>query len=1479
MNASPSGFSSRDNPHPHESPIIIVGVGASAGGLEALEQLFECLPADSGLSFVVVQHLSPDFKSHMVDLLARHTKMPVSVVEDGMLVEANRVYLIPPKMEMIIADGRLLLSMKGDRQLSHPIDQFLRSLASDFGERSVGVILSGTGSDGSRGIVDIHAAGGLVLAQDPESARFDGMPASAAATGVVDYVEYPKELADLLVEHARMGLVRPAEKKSESTWDANQIFGLLDDRHGLNFSNYKSSTVTRRLERRMELRNLETMKEYVDLCQSDVEELEELYRDLLIGVTKFFRDQDAFAQLAQKVIPAILDGSDEQDAVRVWVCGCATGEEAYSIAILIDEELKRRGRSKDVRIFATDAHHGSLQFAARGVYDSGALEDMDAERLDRYFTKQQDGYHVNRELRRSIVFAPHNVTRDAPFTQMDLVSCRNLLIYLLPAAQKKALSLFHFALRSGGHLFLGPSESTGDVSDEFEVIDKRWRLFRKRRDIRLPLDARATFNIAESLRASDIRVAQRPLGAEKSLLATYDRLLDRKMPPSVLVSEAFEIQHVFGGAEKYLTLRGGRPTTQLPEIIRSDLKPSVVGALQHSVRKQDIVRYTGVRTSDGETDECVDITVEPITDNKAGVSSLLIGFRSSTQDFEGSIEEIAADSGELSRDRVATLESELRFAQENLQATIEEMETANEELQATNEELVASNEELHSTNEELHSVNEELYSVNAEHQHRVEELAVANDDMENLLATTRVGVIFLDRDLCIRRYTPEIARLLHLAPQDIGRSIEGFTHYLQYENLIEILYEVIEKQRERELEVTDRFGNAFLLRSLPYRSGTEIDGVVLTLIDVRRLKETQTDLERYKFMAEAAMDGIALVSRDGAIVYANKSFGEMVGRDSSSIRSLGEVAIDLDRGELAKQFGSPDTTIAVEMSWVDAKGGRIPVEVHGNIVEFGVDRFLCIFVRDVSERHAMAGQLFEMGKLVEASSDAIIIWEFDGGIISWNRGARTLYGYSQEEAVGKETHQLLKTVHPIDWDEIELKLRRTGEWTGTISHTAKDGKQLKVSSRHQLVESNGSIRILEINRDITVEERARKRLEKANKVAKQASRAKSEFLTNMSHELRTPMTAMLGFADMLRMESNDPSFQERVDTIKRNGEYLLALINDILDLSKIEAGKINFESERVGVVNVIEDVRSLMGVRAIEEGIPLHFNYNGKVPRHITGDRIRIRQILVNLIGNALKFTDEGQVNVNIEFNELEGSPTCLQIEVEDSGIGIASEDLHKLFSPFSQVARDNNRKRGGTGLGLSISKRLAERMNADISVRSTVGSGSVFTLHLPVSEGDFQELIDVRTIDEPKSRRDLAAPDLVAIESRILLADDRRDVWRVAKYFLEKGGATVQIAEDGRQAVDMAVQAREVGTPFEVILMDMQMPVMNGREAVQELRKLGFETPIVALTADAMEGERDSCIAIGCNEYSPKPIDGPSLLRTIRRLLDSETESNVKES
>ena len=1584
----------------------IVGIGASAGGLEAIESLFEEMPLDTGMAFVIVQHLSPDFKSHMEELLARKTEIPIHRVVDGIEVEPNSIYLIPAKKEMVISGQRLRLTERSrERTLSHPIDQFFRSLANDAGKFGIGIILSGTGSDGSKGVQDLKQAGGLVLAQDEQSAKFDGMPLNAVATGDVDLVLPPQAMPKALTRYVHQSLSPEAlarEELATTTTGVDKIFELLRRAHGVDFSHYKASTVGRRVQRRMQLHGFEEIEDYCTLLEKDAEELESLYKDLLIGVTELFRDRKAFEFLETEVFPELLAKARETGHFRVWVAGCASGEEAYSIAILVDEGLRREKIHAEVKIFATDIHHGSLAAAGAGLFSEAKLQKLSTERRERYFKRKKEKLEVVRSLRNMVVFASHNVFNDAPFTQLDLITCRNLLIYLQPIAQKKALSLFHFGLRAGGALFLGSSETPGELSEEFETLSGRWRLYRKRRDVRLPIESRLPFSTT-SVRTPTPKLipeGAKPSARESQWLAVYDRLLDMHMPTSLLLDEDRTLLHVFGGAERYLGFRGGRQSSDVLDLIDESLKTPLAGALQHAVRENTEVRYTGLSTSAERGREPVRLLVRPLHDPRTNVLRLLVTFVSEERGTTtGEEDRDAADVDliEVASERLQSLETELRFTRENLQATIEELETSNEELQAANEEMLASNEELQSTNEELQSVNEELYTVNTEHQKKIEELTRAHDDMDNLLALTLVGVIFLDEDLAIRRFTPEMGRLFHLMPQDIGRSFESFEHNLAADGIRQKLEKVVAEAVQIEERVEDRQGNPFLMRMAPYRRADDFQGVVLTLVDIGELEKTQRDLVMYQDMAEQAADMLFLVRRSGEIRYANPASSRQTGFEKNELlgEPLRRIVPSQTSSHLRRLFEDTGTKDSFESELERRDGTRLPVGVTANPVRMGSETLLLFTARDITHRKAAEQRLTLYHSAIDATMNGVTIADArqpDFPLIYVNDGFTKITGYSGDEILGKncrllqgadtdpQARQALRRAVETGehqrvtienyrkdgtpfWNDVSINPVRDSD--GEVTHfvgiqndvtEAIDGARLALArearlsallnstlegilgidpagrcmfsnsaalqmlgrTREQVVgrtlaeivgwrQADGAepdealtklegsepakldgqkfrrgdgtflpvdVSIQPISQEeqlfgtvITFEdttERAlqEERLDRARQEADAANQTKSQFLANMSHEIRTPLAAVMAFADLLRMHVESAKEKEFVDGIDRNARALLDIVNDILDLSKVEANRLEMHFEEVNIPDLLFDIRSAVGIRAAETGLDLSFECTTPIPITIRSDRSRLRQILLNLVGNALKFTERGEVRVEVGYLL---TARRLEISVLDTGIGIESELQQRLFEPFEQADPSFERRFGGTGLGLSITKKLVEHLGGRIRFESEVGQGSTFVVELPTGLGDEQvEMTSSLSLTTAEDRESSQTPSL---EGHVLLVDNEEDLRRAVAALLRTVGLKVSDVGSGREA--LAFMDRH-GDGVDAILLDLQMPHMSGFEVLDRLREKHDRVPVVAFTAQAMKGERERCLESGFTGYVTKPIDREELFGTLEELLDS---------
>ncbi len=848
------GTGAGGNGESENAPSYYVGIGASAGGLEALDAFFVHLPPDSGLAFIVIQHLSPDYKSLMVELLSKRTRMPVRRAEEGLRVEPNTVYLIPPRKQLTILNGRLILSeLSPGRGVNLPIDAFFRSLADDQGEKAIGIILSGTGSDGVRGIRHIKEAGGLIMVQSEESARFDGMPRAAIATGLTDLVLAPEEMPPKLLSFVQRPYVDQAQRPQVLLSDEDgltRVFSLLREQVKVDFTFYKPSTVLRRIERRMAVNQTPDLREYVRLMEAWPAEVSMLFRELLIGVTSFFRDREVFDELGKNVLPGLIESAGN-DELRFWVAGCSTGEEAYSLAILALECMERSGRKRNIKIFATDIDRDAVLQAGNGVYPESIAADLPSGILGRYFQRKGDQYQIQHSVREMVVFAQHNLIKDPPFNNVSLLSCRNLLIYLQPVLQQRVMELFNFALRPQGVLLLGTSETPGEMGDHFETLHHRFKIYRSRGQRRRPVDGCGFRVPLDPLAQREpVRFGR---GAHISRQVEEEQLLDRMLlclaEDFVLlvavVNERLELLHLVGNPEGYLKLPSGRLSNDITRMAIKELAIPLSTGLQKVFHTGSDIKYNKVRLPYGNETRSVRMRIKLLPTRK-GQERLAGVFLQESQTEERETVQAQSLEYDLSREaeqRIQDLEQELQFTKENLQATIEELETSNEELQATNEELLASNEELQSTNEELQSVNEELHTVNAEYQIKIVEQIEMTNDLENLMAATRIGTLFLDENLEIRKFTPEINRVFRILLSDIGRPVFHLTHLLEGVDLHAVLHRVVEEGGCREREVSTSEGACFLMRALPYQiGGGTASGVVLTFTDIGPLKNAQEEI-------------------------------------------------------------------------------------------------------------------------------------------------------------------------------------------------------------------------------------------------------------------------------------------------------------------------------------------------------------------------------------------------------------------------------------------------------------------------------------------------------------------------------------------------------------------------------------------------------------------------------------------------------------
>ena len=899
-----------EKPSTYDS-FYVVGIGASAGGLEALERLFDNMPETTGAAFIVVSHLDPNHVSIMPELIQRSTKMKCFPAEDGMVVEPNHVYVAPPNRDLAVLHGTIqLMEPLEAHGFRLPIDFFFRSLSADAGEKAICIILSGMASDGTAGLRAVKSELGMVMVQDPRSAKFDGMPSSAIKTELADYILPPEEMAPLLIKYISQkgkGVLLDAGIAEGKIPDAFQkLFILLRNCTGYDFSLYKHNTIYRRVERRIAVSQLENLSNYIRMLQQDPAEIEKLFRELLIGVTSFFRDPESFVKLKSLLLELVKTKPDNGQ-IRIWVPGCSTGEEAYSIAIIIQECLNETKKQCDVQIFATDIDAVAIEKARTGSF-TGIASDLSKERLNRCFTSKDNLFQARQEIRELLVFARHSVIKDPPFTKLDLISCRNLLIYFGAALQKTVIPIFHYSLVPDGILFLGSSETISSFVDLFSIADNKWKLYR-RRDSMFSSQPYAVFPASQptptTLQTSATQIETRSLAqeAEQIILTMYS-------PDCVIIRNTGDIVYIHGNIGKYLDFPQGEAKMNIFELAGEELQQDLPPLIRKVLSSKKSFTSKGLRVKHHRRIHTLDLTVTPIKEPAAMSGFLLIRFEdippqkhismSKTNHYE-----------KRSRTLLKELERQLRSAKDNLRLAVKDLETSNdelrssnEEMQSTNEEMQSSHEELETSKEELQSLNEELITVNNELQDRNDELSIVNNDMKNLLDSTDIPTIFLDKDLCIKRFTIHATKVVNLIPSDIGRPIDQLAAKFRYENLSVDAKEVLRTLVYKQIELQTNDGLWYQVRILPYRTTSDvIEGVVITFSNITKLKSVYDEIntlskaiqharEYADNIVDTVREALLILDKDLRVLSANRSFYRLF--STVSDKTVGKSIFELD---------------------------------------------------------------------------------------------------------------------------------------------------------------------------------------------------------------------------------------------------------------------------------------------------------------------------------------------------------------------------------------------------------------------------------------------------------------------------------------------------------------------------------------------------------------------------------------------------------
>ena len=1400
-----------------KSSFTVVAIGASAGGLEAITQLLQQLSPTTGMAFIYVQHLSPDHKSMLTPLLSKVTKMVVQDIDNMEKMEPNNVYIIPYNKVIEVTDGHIkLIPRPSPKTFVLTIDVLFTSLAQTHKENVIGIVLSGSANDGTQGLKDIKQAGGITFAQD-DSAKFGSMPQSAIAAGVVDFILSPKEIANKLNWMSKHPSLKPSKLKKapEDTIDNNNpelktmLQILLKLKH-VDFSHYKMNTIKRRIIRRMMINKIDTLKLYAEFIQLKNNEIDLLYQDLLINVTDFFRDTDAFQNLKTNLLPRLIQSKLPGETLRIWVAACATGEEVYSIAMILMEIKENNASHLPYQIFATDLSPEAIAEARMGEYTAHQLKNVSPKRLEQFFTKNKDKYRIVKSVRDICVFAQHNILSDPPFSRMDLISCRNFLIYLDASAQKKAISSFYYGLKEGGFLMLGKSETIGTSELLFTAVDKKFKIYSRKNnldkysipDVSTRL-SNNTMNETNSNKSAYLR--KQPSSSNTNLSAAFDAiLLAQFVMASVIINHDLEIIQFRGDTSMYLQHPAGRASFNILKMAHIEITFELRNAIHHAIKTKRTMRKLGIEMSrdlNKNTIEIVNIEVTPLdVDNE---ELLVVVFSGHKMDLEAPTDSGIKNNSIAKDRRIKKLEEELATARSDMGSITQDQEAANEELQSANEEIVSSNEELQSLNEELETskeeieaTNEELTSSNVELQARIQQIEDLNNYHQIILDTVHEPMLVLDKHIRIVSANKSFCKTFQVTEKEsLGESLYKLgNNQWNILSLRELLEDIVPKNiRFHDFVVEHTFpiiGHKTMLlnahRILQQSNNEEL--IVLTISDITEVKRLSIELqEKENKVLEVQLEVEKKAMK--LIEDSNKRYNMLLLQSPFSIAIL--------------------------------KGKDLVVNLANDSIK----------------------EMWGKGKNVEGKPLLELL----------------------PELVGREFPKLLEKVYdtgvPFYGQELLAPIMRDGKLQEAYFNFVYQPycEADETISGITVIAYEVTDQVMAKNELIVAKDNA----EREKHTAEEAVKAKQQFLSNMSHEIRTPMNAIIGFTNVVLKTKIDDSQKEYLNAIKVSGDALIVLINDILDLAKVDAGKMTFEQTPFSLFDSISAMLLLFETKINERNLEMLKDYDSEIPLILIGDPMRLRQIILNLVSNAVKFTLEGKIIVKVHLLKKTEESATVEFSVTDTGIGIQEDKLDLIFNNFEQANIGTSSSYGGSGLGLAIVKQFVEMQGGSIFVHSKEGEGSTFGFIMSFDtvkpSGNKEICIQPQLIAKNYSSK------LLKRKIKVLVVEDMALNQLLIKIILVDFGFEIDIVDNGQKAIEILKK-----DTYDIVLMDLQMPIMNGFDATIYIRKeLKLNTPIIALTADVTTVDVDKCIAVGMNDYISKPIDEKLLYTKIMNCLE----------
>ena len=1758
----------------------IVGIGASAGGLDAFKRLLKAIPESSGMAYVLVQHLDPSHESILPEILQRFTKIPVFEITEDIHIAPDHIYIIPSNKILTSTDGVLKLTPREKKILNFSIDIFFTSLADVHKEFAVGVVLSGTGSDGTLGLKAIKEHGGISIAQDSESAAYDSMPQSAVKAGVVDFILPPEKIPAQLLQinsaykanHFYKGEERLPK---DDEYIFKQILLLLRQRSGVDFTYYKQPTLHRRIARRITIVKKKNLADYLEFLRTDKAEQDALFQDVLIPVTSFFRDPKTFEALTETVFPALFKNKTTDESIRVWIAGCSTGEEVYSIAICLHEFLGEKLSNTKIQIFATDISEKAIKKARSAIYSKAEVENLSETQLKNYFRKNNGDYEVNKFIRDMCVFAPHNFLKDPPFAKMDLITCRNVLIYMDTLLQKKAFATFHYALKENGFLLLGKSETTGASSDLFSQVSKHEKIYSRK-----PAPSRfmhvATERREEALVTKDKTVTKHEI-VHTDFRKSAEAIMISKSPASVVVNEQMDIVHIHGDITPFLQAPQGKPTHNLIKMAREGLAFELRNAIYKAAKEQTTLTKENVPVKVNDKQSLVTIEIIPLTDTLE--PHYLVRFENKIIPVVQKEKKYSSEKINETQKQNEQLEKELSQSREDMRYITEDMEAANEELQSANEELQSSNEEMQSLNEELEtskeelqSTNEELIIVNQELLDKQGQLNAARDYSDSIITTIREPLIVLDKTLRIKTANAAFYKKFNTVEHDTeGKLFYEIQNYRWDDSVMRSMLERIITQKEplTDLEINLKFPSVgkrtLVLNARQIINEKNNEQLILLAIEditeqaaARKIiedNEKRSEKERkllHDFFTQAPAVLAILKEPEHVFEFANPAYMEFVGNRNivgkkllealPEIKGQGfielldnvyktgepytgkEMPVMIDKGAgkqeqfyvnfsyqaLRNEEGETEGILVFAYDVTEQVNARKKMEANGllirniymnapasictfkgpehiyelvnpayqklfdkrdlvgkpflealpevkgqgvdkildnvyntgeiftsteipvtlaradngepeqryfnttmqpiyneenkiiGIVNFGYDVTEQIMARkqiEASEKrfsnilsqslmaigifrgpdmvvtYANEPMLNGLGKgnavlnkpLIEGvpelkdqvfmklltdvyttgeafegyetkavlvrngvpvdtyfnfvyqpyrdiddtitgitvlatevtdqvlakkqiidseeqqkklasqlklatDSAQVGIWSLDVGSLKleWSDMHKIMWGYDKyrEDLTYEDWH---KNIFP---DDKEWVLKKAEE--AKVNHSvydveyrinrANDGAIMWIKSTGQYYYDEFGVAhtftgiILDISEQKMMNEElseAKSKAESAKETAENALMSKQQFLSNMSHEIRTPLNAIIGFAKVLMKTDLTEKQEEYLQAVKSSGNTLIVLINDILDLAKVNEGKMVFVNAPFKISHSLTTILHLFETKIQENNLELVKEYDSRIPEILLGDSVRLHQILINLLSNAIKFTAKGKIIVSVNLLNEDEEKATIEIKVTDTGIGIPENKFASIFEKFEQAHAITSSLYGGTGLGLAIVKQLVEKQGGTVSVKSKVGKGSTFSFTL-----SFQK---TQTEIEPENGEVILENEIKNI--KVLIVEDVKLNQLLLRTILDDFKFACDIADNGK----IAVEKLETNS-YDIILMDLQMPAMNGFEATEYIRnKMNLQIPIIALTADVTTVDLEKCKAVGMNDYISKPIDEKILYNKILDLMKSK--------